>query len=323
MSVIKLEGRLNMQKIQSSFKITLLLYAVVLILPFSFYFVYNSFKTIQEDTKIVRQSSWVAGVMGHSINASDKQTVEAIDKALKNIEHWTLNNSETELYIGAETLSNDFKKISNCWTTNKYDLSAANNKCYAQADNMALNIEKMVYLKQNKIINVFYLSLILAMGVLLLVIYLIRVYIHQQIQKHAIHDHDTGLFNKKYFLSELHSTFDSSVRHENPLSLIAVTLNGFTDKTYDKKAKRKMLKELGEVFISVTRNSDITSRYNEDHIVVLLPLTDKEHAHILESRLKEALENHNFSVTPTIDFKFATTEASWDETEETFIRRTL
>ena len=76
-----------------------------------------------------------------------------------------------------------------------------------------------------------------------------------------------------------------------------------------------MLRELGEVFTSVTRNSDITARYNEDHIVVLLPLTDKEQALILESRLKEALADHNFS--------FVTTEAEGDESEEAFIARTL
>ena len=138
-----------------------------------------------------------------------------------------------------------------------------------------------------------------------------------------MHDHETHLFNKKYFLSELHSTFDRSARHENPLSLISVTLNGFTDKTYDKKSKRTLMQELGELFTSVTRNSDIACRYDEDHIVVLLPLTDKAHALILENRLKEALENHDFKVSPKMDFDLVTTEAALDETEEAFIARTL
>ncbi len=54
-----------MQKEWSSFRITLVLYFVVLLLSFSFYFVYTSFKTMQNDTKIVRQSSWTAGAIEH------------------------------------------------------------------------------------------------------------------------------------------------------------------------------------------------------------------------------------------------------------------
>ena len=299
-----------MQKEWSSFRITLLLYLVVLILPFSFYFVYSSFKTMQEDTSIVRQSSWLAGTIDQNINKNDVNT------ALQNISLWADRNSDTKLYIGAQSLKKDLSAVTSC-------LSAQSSQCYVLADTMALNIEKMVYLKQKKIINVFYISLALAMIFALLMIYLVRVYIHKQMKKHSMHDHETHLFNKKYFLSELHSTFDRSVRHENPLSLISVTLGEFTDKTYDKKAKKNLMKELGELFTSVTRNSDIACRYNENHIVVLLPLTDKAHALILEERLKEALHNHDFKVTPELHFDLVTTEAGRDETEDAFIERTL
>ncbi len=169
----------------------------------------------------------------------------------------------------------------------------------------------------------FYMSLALVMIFTLLMIYLVRTYIHIQMKKHAIHDHETGLFNKKYFLTEMHSTFSRAIRHENSLSLIFVSLNGFTEKTYDKKTKRKLMQELGELFTTVTRNSDITCRYDENHIAVLLPLTDREHALILEGRLKEALEHHDFKVTPEMNFSFATTQANAEETEESFIARTL
>ena len=298
-----------MQKEWSSFRITLLLYIVVLILPFSFYFVSTSFKTMQEDTKIVRQSSWLAGAIGHNVNKKD------MDTALQNISLWADKNSDTKLYIGAQSLKEDLTEVTSC-------LIAQGSQCYTLADSMALNIEKMVYLKQKKIINIFYISLALAMIFALLMIYLVRVYIHKQMRKHSIHDHETHLFNQKYFLSELHSTFSGSIRHENPLSLLFVSLNGFTEKTYDKKTKNNLMKELGEVFTSVTRNSDISCRYDENHFAVLLPITNREHALILEDRLREALENHDFKVTPEMKFSFVTTEANSEETEEVFISRT-
>ncbi len=324
-----------MHKMKSSFKITFLLYIIVLILPFSFYFVYSSFKTMQVDTKTVQLVSWTAGTIENlAINHSeqdDKQLIITVNKTFQNVSDWVTKNNHSKYYIGASSLSEDFSAVQSCWNIYKQKLSTGSDdaikvhsiQCYDLTENLAIIIEKMVYLKQNRLINMFYLSLTLAMILLLLVIYLVRVYIHQQMKKHAIHDHETHLFNKKYFLSELHSTFDRSARHENPLSLISVTLNGFTDKTYDKKTKSKMLRELGEVFTSVTRNSDITSRYNADHVAILLPLTDKEHAQILEGRLQEALNNHNFGVTPQMHFSFVTTEVGLDETEKEFIKRTL
>ena len=176
---------------------------------------------------------------------------------------------------------------------------------------------------QTSLSNIIYITSALSVLFALYSIYFVRLYIEKQMKKHSMHDHETYLFNKKYFLAELHSTFDRSVRHENPLSLISVTLGEFTDKTYDKKAKKNLMKELGELFTSVTRNSDIACRYNENHIVVLLPLTDKAHALILEERLKEALHNHDFKVTPELHFDLVTTEAGRDETENAFIERTL
>ncbi len=322
-----------MQKEWSSFRITLILYLIVLILPFSFYFVYTSFKTMQHDTKIVRQSSWVAGAMEHlAVNPDDQnnqQMIGRVDKTLHEISLWVTKNSDSKLYIGSQTLSKDFSQVDSCWTAYKESLSKQNDtlirqhslQCYNLVDNMAIIIEKMVYLKQNKIINIFYLSLTLAMIFALLMIYLVRVYIHRQMKKHAIHDHETKLFNKKYFLAELHSTCARSKRHENPLSLLFVSLDNFTKETYDKKTRKDLLLELGKFFTSVTRASDILCRYDENHFAVLLPLTAKENALVLEDHLKEALKKHDFRVTPEVEFSFATTQFDTDETEESFITR--
>ena len=316
-----------MQKEWSSFRITLLLYLVVLILPFSFYFVYTSFKTMQSDTRVVRQSSWVSGSMNNlaidPAGKNNQQAIKAIDQALNEISLWTIKNNDSKLYIGAESISKDFSHVKTCWNSYKNDLSSQQAiQCYNVTENLAVIIEKMVYLRQNKIINIFYVSLTLAMIFLLLVIYLIRVYIHIQMKKHAIHDHETKLFNKKYFLAELHSTFSRAQRHENPLSLIFISLNEFSDKTYDKKTKRKLMQELGEVFNHVTRISDISCKYDENHFAILAPLTDRESAHILEGRLEKALKDHDFKVTPEIKFSFVTTEANTNETKEGFIERT-
>ncbi len=101
---------MNMQKEWSSFILTLIPYLVLLILPFSFYFVYTSFKTMQQDTKIVRQSSWIAGAVGHITHKNDQHTIQNIDKTLQRISIWGDTNNDTKLYIGAHTLLEDLEK---------------------------------------------------------------------------------------------------------------------------------------------------------------------------------------------------------------------
>ncbi len=322
-----------MQKEWSSFRITLILYLVVLILPFSFYFVYTSFQMMQNDTRIVHQSSWTSGAMAHLVLLqNDQEKVARIDKALQEISPWVAQNSDSNFYIGSQTLSEDFSQIEACWAAYKAsyvkdDKTAINRhslQCYALTDTFATVVEKMVYLKQNKIINVFYMSLALAMIFALLMIYLVRVYIRQQMKKHAIHDHETRLFNKQYFCAELKSSCARAVRNNAPISLLSISIDDFgkESKHYSQKMQAYLLKSFGGLITSLIRESDVACRYDENHFSILLPDTSEENALILEKRVREALEKHDFGVVPELNFKFATAHLNYKESAEAFRTRT-
>ena len=154
-------------------------------------------------------------------------------------------------------------------------------------------------------------------------IYFVRLYIHKQMKKHSMYDHDTSLFNKKFFLAELHTSFERADRTENPLSMLSASFDANALQNVDEKSKKVFMKELGEIFTTVTRGSDIVCRYDVNHIVVLLPLTEDEEARILEGRLEDALAAHDFHVNPEVTFNLTTTQAEWDETEEAFLERAL
>ena len=315
-----------MQKEWSSFRITLLLYLVVLILPFSFYFVYSSFKTMQNDTRIVRQSSWLSGSMNNlaidPANKNNQQTIKAIDQALNEIFIWTKKNSDSKLYIGTESISKDFSQSNACWNSYKNDLSSQQAvQCYNVTENMAVIIEKMVYLKQKKIINIFYISLALAMIFTLLMIYLVRVYIHRQMKKHAIHDHETKLFNKKYFLSELKTSCARSQRYQYPLSMLSISIDNF--EKYDKETKKHMLQAFGGLLISLSRESDVACRYDDNHFMILLPDQKEEGLSICHQRIQEALEKHDFQTTPKPEFTFSDTHYDNKESDAEFLKRSL
>ncbi len=324
-----------MQKLQSSFKITLLLYLLVLILPFSFYFTYTSFQTMQNDTKIVRSVSQTSGIIEYlAILHSDqdsKQIIKNVNTNLQHISDWVKQNDDSELYIGATKLSNDFSVMQSCWDAYIEKLSEEDEKsikqhslhCYDVTENLAIIIEKMVYLKQNKIINVFYMSLALAMIFALLMIYLVRAYIHQQMKKHAIHDHETKLFNKQYFCAELKTSCARAIRNNAPLSLLSISIDDFgkESKHYSQKMQAYLLKSFGGLITSLTRESDVACRYDENHFSILLPDTSEENALILEKRVRETLEKHDFGAIPELNFKFATAHLNYKETPEAFMGR--
>ncbi|MDM5263081.1 GGDEF domain-containing protein [Sulfurovum sp. XTW-4] len=321
-----------MQKEWSSFRITLILYLVILILPFSFYFVYTSFQTMRNDTRIVHQSSWTAGAMVHlALMQNDQETVAHIDKSLQKLSPWVSKNNDSNLYIGSQTLSEDFSQIEACWATYKENYLKHDNtdktqqslQCYELTDTFATVIEKMVYLKQNKIINVFYMSLALAMIFALLMIYLVRAYIHQQMKKHAIHDHETKLFNKTYFCAELKTSCARAVRNNAPLSLLSISIDDFgkESKHYSQKMQAYLLKSFGGLITSLIRESDVACRYDDNHFSILLPDTSEENALILEKRVHETLEKHDFGAIPELNFKFATAHLHYKETPEAFMGR--
>ena len=308
-----------MQQQWSSFRITLLLYIIVLILPVSFYFVYSSAETIKNDTTIVRQSSWLPGAIDHVFITQDQQMVMQIDKTLNHISQWEIKNNDSKLYIGAKSLSEDLADIKACWKTAKKDLSATHNKCYNLTENMAVNIEKMVYMKQKEIINIFYISLLAAMALSLLMIYFVRAYIQQQIKKHAIYDLETNLFNRKYFLAALHTKVAKAQRENSPLSLFFFSLHHLD--TYNAKQQKHLIQKAGHILATVTRGSDTVCRYDENHFAVLMPQTNEENALNLEIRLKKALESYDFQLAPEPKFSLKTTQLDDNETEEDFIAR--
>lgn len=325
-----------MPKEWSSFRITLLLYILVLILPLSFYFVYASFKTIQNDTKVVHQTGWTGGAIEYlALNPKSQnaqQSITQIDNSLQDISDWVVQNDSSDLYIGAESLSQDFAQVKMCWSSYKQMIPKQDTvptrenalQCWEKSTSFAIVVEKMVYLKQKKMINLFYASLTIAMLLILLIIYMIRIYIHKQMKKHSIHDHETKLFNKKYFLAELKTSCARSVRNNYPLSMLSVAIDDFEKESniYDKKTREHILKIFGGLITSLTRVSDVACRYDENHFYILLPDTPEENALILERRVRETLETHVFNVTPELNFKFTTAHLNDKESPEAFITRT-
>jgi GGDEF domain-containing protein len=328
-----------MQKEWISLRITLVLYLLVLLIPVSFYLVSNSIQTITEDTKAIRQSSWLAGTAAYiaqnpdMTNSDKKLIINVVDKALGQISVWVENNSASKFYISDQTLQKDFEQVEGCWEDYRTllsqtdDLTEKANECYVVSDKMALIIEKMSYLKQNRMINLFYVGLALAMLLMILGIYFVRVFIRHQLRKHSIHDHETHLFNKKYLLSITQKLTAESVRHDDPLSILWLSMQ-FEENT-SKPKKLQLLKEFGKVVQETIRTSDTAARYddpsadfNENLFAILLPMSSEKNGMVLQERLQKLLKEDKMMNASKVVFHFTIGEFDRNEEYEVFVART-
>jgi diguanylate cyclase (GGDEF)-like protein len=136
----------------------------------------------------------------------------------------------------------------------------------------------------------------------------------QRVQELTILDEHTGLYNSRHLHRVLEAEIVRARRFGHALSLVFLDLDHFkrVNDTYGHQNGSALLRECGEVLLSVLRSVDVATRYGGDEFVCLLPETDKKQAEICAHRLRDALNAHTFlgtgglSVKVTASFGIAT-----------------
>jgi len=115
------------------------------------------------------------------------------------------------------------------------------------------------------------------------------------------------------------------VRHEYSLSLLQVEIEGFEKGStqYDKNTKLQTLKAFGTLMLSLVRDGDLPSRYDENRFLILLPFTNKENALLFEKRIRQSMMQDDCIISEKIKLNFTITEFDKEETGEAFIQRSL
>jgi len=310
----------------SAFRITLLLYIGVLLIPLGFFYTYSNVQESAPDISTVRKLGQVGTEMliftAPTPTKDIKKSIQKINNNLKEIETWVNTNKQSEFYVGGRTIQADFNIVKQCWQKlNKSPQKENIFHCLKALNSLSFTIEKMHTLKENKIKNMFYVNIIGTLILLLLLIYFVRSYIEIQLKKHAIHDHETKLYNKKYLMAELKSTCARSERYDYPLTLLSVAIEGLKESNYDDTERIHLFEQLGGILISMVRSSDVACRYNENHLVVMLPFTEEKNAEILRGRIAKQLETHDFTLKSKPNFKLTLIGFKHGESPEVCIER--
>ena len=112
----------------------------------------------------------------------------------------------------------------------------------------------------------------------------------------AISDGLTGLFNHRHFYELLQVEIERSERYSHQFSLLMIDADSLkkTNDTYGHLVGDQVLRELADLLLQETRESDMVARYGGDEFTVILPESPIDRAEALAQRLRWLVEEHKF-----------------------------
>ena len=154
-----------------------------------------------------------------------------------------------------------------------------------------------------------------------------RIQMLGKLEKLAITDGLTKLYNLRHFYNQLEIEIDRSNRYGHILALLLLDIDHFKvyNDTYGHLEGDKVLIRLGQIIKSCLRTMDSAYRYGGEEFTIILPETTGEEANNVANRLKTAVELECFLPEPgkiyTITISIGVTEYSKSEQISEFILR--
>jgi diguanylate cyclase (GGDEF)-like protein len=128
-----------------------------------------------------------------------------------------------------------------------------------------------------------------------------------EVQRLAITDGLTGLYNRFYFDQQLSLEFDRAQRYERSLGMVIIDPDNFkqVNDQFGHPAGDVVLMMFAELIKNGARKSDIVARYGGDEFVILLPETDLSGTLSLAEKIRDAVSTHTFQIQDH-DIRFTT-----------------
>jgi two-component system, cell cycle response regulator len=117
-----------------------------------------------------------------------------------------------------------------------------------------------------------------------------------KLEKLAITDYLTGIYNIRYFYSRLEEEFSRAERYQLPLSCIMLDIDHFKriNDSYGHRIGDFILREFAQLVKRYTRKSDLLARYGGEEFILLLPQTSLKGALIEARRLQKEVRGIRF-----------------------------
>lgn len=125
--------------------------------------------------------------------------------------------------------------------------------------------------------------------------------LRQQYQKSvsmAVTDGLTGLYNRHFLNTHLENMVRQSVKNGKKLAIMIMDMDHFKEvnDTYGHDVGDRILKQLAEMIMRVSRSTDLAARFGGEEFVVLMPETDEQSALVAGNRMREHIEKTPFII---------------------------
>ena len=117
-----------------------------------------------------------------------------------------------------------------------------------------------------------------------------------KLQKLAITDGLTRLFNSRHFYNQLELEADRSNRYRHPLAMLLLDIDMFKEynDTYGHLEGDKVLNRIGKIIKTCLRKMDTAYRYGGEEFTILLPETSAGEAKTVAERIRIGIEAERF-----------------------------
>jgi len=117
-----------------------------------------------------------------------------------------------------------------------------------------------------------------------------------KLEKLAITDYLTGIYNIRYFYNRIEEEFSRADRYQIPLGCIMLDIDHFKkiNDSYGHRIGDLVLREFAQLIKKHTRKSDLFARYGGEEFIILLPQTPLKGAKIEAERLMRIIKEHRF-----------------------------
>jgi diguanylate cyclase (GGDEF)-like protein len=149
--------------------------------------------------------------------------------------------------------------------------------------------------------------------------------LHETVERQAVTDELTGLFNRRRFQEAMATEVERSKRFGQPVGLVLLDLDDFkaVNDTYGHQQGDLVLREVARVLRETSREIDEPARYGGEELAVVLPGTDLEGAYNLAERVRAGIEelalpllDGEGALRVTASFGVATLPGSADDMRE-------
>jgi diguanylate cyclase (GGDEF)-like protein len=123
-----------------------------------------------------------------------------------------------------------------------------------------------------------------------------NVALHEAVQRQAVTDELTGLYNHRRFQEGLATEIERARRFGQGLGLVMLDIDNFkaVNDTYGHQVGDRVLAEVAGVLREYSREIDEPARYGGEELAVVLPGTDLEGAYNLAERVRAGIEALEF-----------------------------